>query len=219
MALSQSMAEHAQLPPLALNGRSWTLEEVLQRRVVAKGHYLPSQTIWLDNRPRPIPAGGADSAAQSGFFVMTPFQLQDSDTVLWVNRGWAPRNTENRTELPPVSTPDGLVVVEGIALANPGKVYDLGKNDGPIVRPRIEQNLDLAKEANLHQWQQLPFILRETNVDGLDGLARSWAPPTTGVERHYAYAFQWFALALCGFIFWLVTGLKQYRQQGGDQSE
>ena len=31
---------------------------------------------------------GADSAAQSGFFVMTPLQLQGSDTVLWVNGLW-----------------------------------------------------------------------------------------------------------------------------------
>ena len=29
-----------------------------------------------------------------------------------------------------------------------------------------------------------------------DGLLREWAAPALGVEKHYGYAFQWFALKL-----------------------
>jgi len=219
IALASSMAAHQQLPPLVLNGHAWTLDDVNERRITVTGRYLPTETIWLDNRPRPVPADGSEAVAQSGFYVLTPLQLEGTQEVVWVNRGWAPRNNEDRTQLPPVSTPAGMVTVVGIALANPGKVFALGKNEGPITRPRIEQNMDLEKESHLHAWKQIPFIVREINRDGLDGLARGWTPPTIGVERHYAYAFQWFALAMCGFIFWLVGGLRQYRQQGGDQHE
>ena len=59
-----------------------------------------------------------------------------------------------------------------------------------------------------------PFILREVEAGIDDGLLREWAPLTTGVDRHYAYAFQWFALAACAFVFWLISGLRQYRRQG-----
>jgi cytochrome oxidase assembly protein ShyY1 len=50
-----------------------------------------------------------------------------------------------------------------------------------------------------------------------DGLLRDWAPLTSGVDRHYAYAFQWFALAFAGFVFWLLSGLRQYKDQSKDQ--
>jgi cytochrome oxidase assembly protein ShyY1 len=60
---------------------------------------------------------------------------------------------------------------------------------------------------------QSPFILREVDTSIEDGLLREWAPLTSGVDRHYAYAFQWFALAVSGFLFWLITGLRQYWRQ------
>lgn len=219
IALAETLTARQNLPSLSLNAHSLSLDEIFQCRVVAKGSYLPTETIWLDNRPRPVSADGPDSAAQSGFYVMMPLKLEGAKTVLWVNRGWAPRNSNDRTQLPPVSTPSGPVVVEGMALAGPGKVFELGKGNEPISRPRIEQNFDLDKESQLHGWHQLPFILRESGNDGVDGLTRNWASPTTGVDRHYAYAFQWFALALSGFLFWLVTGLIQYQRMRGDTSE
>ncbi len=218
IGLAESMAAKQQLPPLSLNAQDWTLEEADERRVVAKGSFLPAETIWLDNRPRPVPLGGVENASQSGFYVMTPLRLAGTETILWIKRGWAPRNNDERTQLPPVSTPSELVEVEGIALANPGKVFELGKNTASVNRPRIEQNFDLEQEAQLHAWRQLPFILQESGGDGADGLTKNWAPPSTGVERHYAYAFQWFALAFSGFLFWLITGLMQQRKRG-DKSE
>ena len=221
IVLAESLAARQALPPINLNQQGRTLDEVVQRRVSVRGDYLPAETIWLDNRPRPIAVDGTENIAQSGFYVITLLKLEGTEIVVWVNRGWAPRNNENRTELPPVSTPSGSVLVEGVALANPGKVFELGKNEGPLQKPRIEQNFDLVKEAQIHNWQQLPFIVRESGKEGADGLARTWGAPTLGVDRHYAYAFQWFALALCGFLFWLFTGLAQYRRQKniGDQSE
>jgi cytochrome oxidase assembly protein ShyY1 len=203
------------MPILSANAKTWTLEEASERRMIARGQYIPEAAIWLDNRPRPIPAAGTTSS-QSGFYLMMPLRLTDRDEVLWVNRGWAPRNNENRETLPPIKTPTGIVNVEGIVFAHPGKVYELG--DGkPLTslgKPKIEQNFNLVAEGNLRGWTQAPFILREEEVGIEDGLFRGWAPLTSGVDRHYAYAFQWFALAVCGFLFWLITGLRQYGRQG-----
>jgi cytochrome oxidase assembly protein ShyY1 len=120
-----------------------------------------------------------------------------------------------------VKTPDKVVTIEGIVFAHPGKVYALGEGQAVIdvSKPRIEQNFDLQAEGKLRGWVQSPFILREVDAGIDDGLLREWAPLTTGVDRHYAYAFQWFALAVCGFLFWLITGLRQYWRQdmNGDQ--
>ena len=144
-----------------------------------------------------------------------PLQLEGRDEILWINRGWAPRNSENRETLPPVKTQSHVVTIEGIVFAHPGKVYALGGGQAVIDagKPRIEQNFDLLAEGRLRGWVQSPFILREVDTGIEDGLLRESAQLTTGVDRHYAYAFQWFALAVSGFLFWLITGLRQYWRQ------
>ena len=215
IALAANLLARQQMPIVNANAGPWTLEEVSERRMIARGRYIPEAAVWLDNRPRPVPPSGSTSA-QSGFYLMMPLRLEGSNEILWVNRGWAPRNNENRETLPAIQTPNQVVNIEGIVFAHPGRVYQLGSSNvsADADRPRIEQNFDLTVEAKLHGWRQAPFILREIEVGKEDGLLRDWAPLTNGVDRHYAYAFQWFALAFAGFIFWLLTGLRQYKRQG-----
>jgi cytochrome oxidase assembly protein ShyY1 len=143
-----------------------------------------------------------------------PFQVAGlENTVIWVQRGWAPRNREDRMALPPINTPNGMMRIEGIGIAQPDRVFELGDggvgSNGPV---RIQQNLDLTKEAERHRWQQIPFVLKQMSDSEKDGLLRNWAAAASGVERHYAYAFQWFALALSAFLFWLIHGLLRIRQ-------
>ena len=211
--MSESLASKLQMPTLIANGDSLSLEQAAERRIIARGRFIPAEAIWLDNRPRPIPGGGTGAVGQSGFYLMMPLKLDGQEAILWINRGWAPRNNENRIELPPVNTTDALVTIEGVAFPHPGRVYELGKKGDAVVRPRIEQNFDLSLEAQLHGWKQLPFIVRESDSAKKDGLVRNWPSPTNGVDRHYAYAFQWFALAFTGFLFWLINGLMKYRRE------
>jgi len=211
--LGESLQAKLQMPVLNANTDSLSLEQASERRILARGRFIEAEAIWLDNRPRPIPEGGAGGAGQSGFYLMMPLKLAGQETVLWINRGWAPRNNLNRIELPPVDTTDEVVVIEGIAFAHPGRVYELGQKADVKTSPRIEQNFDLATEVQIHGWKQLPFIVRESDSAKKDGLVRNWPSPTNGVDRHYAYAFQWFALALAGFLFWLINGLMKYRRE------
>ncbi len=215
IALAANLLARQQMPILNANTNVFTLAEASERRMIARGSYLPDAAIWLDNRPQPVPAGSVGSPAQAGFYLMMPFRLEGRDEVLWVNRGWAPRNRENREILPSIETPSGVVNIEGIVFAHPGKVYALGSEGQniDINKPRIAQNFDLDGESRLHGWSQSPFILRLEETGVADGLVREWAPLTTGVDRHYAYAFQWFGLAFAGFVFWLVGGLRQYWRQ------
>jgi surfeit locus 1 family protein len=215
IALATNLLARQQMPILTANAGRWTLDEVRERRMIARGQYISEGAIWLDNRPRPIPLAGG-SASQSGFYLMMPMRLENRDEILWVNRGWAPRNNQNRETLPPIKTPSGMVNVEGIAFAHPGRVYELGdgKPAASLGAPKIEQNFNLAEEGKLRGWNQAPYILRQEELGADDGLIREWAPLTQGVDRHYAYAFQWFALAVCGFLFWLITGLRQYWRLG-----
>ena len=219
---AEKLASQIALPPLNLNTKSqWTLAEADSRRLVVEGAFLADQAIWLDNRPQPGAPASTAGSGQSGFYVLMPFQVTGFDnTVIWVQRGWAPRNREDRLALPPINTPGGTLQIEGIGIAQPDRVFELGDGgvggSGPV---RIQQNLDLTKESERHRWQQIPFVLKQMSDSEKDGLMRNWTAAASGVERHYAYAFQWFALAVCGFLFWLITGLRQYWRQdmNGDQ--
>ena len=214
IALAANLLARQEMPILSANAGPLTLVDASERRMIARGQYIPQAAIWLDNRPRPTPPAGSN-ASQSGFYLLMPLQLEGRDEILWINRGWAPRNSENRETLPPVKTQSNTVTIEGIVFTHPGKVYALGGGQAVIDagKPRIEQNFDLLAEGRLRGWVQSPFILREVDTSIEDGLLREWAPLTSGVDRHYAYAFQWFALAVSGFLFWLITGLRQYWRQ------
>ncbi|CAN1537929.1 COG3346 Uncharacterized conserved protein [Burkholderiaceae bacterium] len=212
IALSNQITAMASKEQIDLNGKAWNLAEVEYRPVRASGQFLSNEIVWLDNRPKPNL--GNQSQGHSGFYVLMPFLLEGSvKQVIWVNRGWAPRNKEDRLQLPAIDTPNGRVTIEGVAFAGPGKVLELGDQPNSRDRPRIQQNLDLAYEAMQLKYPQLPFVIRQNDPDRNDGLLRNWPPATVGVDRHYAYAFQWFALAAAALAFWFTTGLLRYRNK------
>lgn len=208
-----AMADREQID---LNAKNWTLLETQFRPVRARGRFLVNEVIWLDNRPNPKPQAGQ---TQSGFYVLMPFLLDGQEKrIVWVNRGWAPRNNQDRLILPSIKTPEGSVMIEGIALSGPGKVLELGNQPNSERTPRIQQNLDLTYEASRFTYPQSPFIIRQNDPDTDDGLSRIWPVATTGVDRHYAYAFQWFSLGAAALAFWLTTGFMRYRNQGKSSS-
>ncbi len=67
ITLAANLQARQQMPILNANDRAWTLSEATERRMTARGRYIPDAAIWLDNRPRPLPAGGAGTAAPAGF--------------------------------------------------------------------------------------------------------------------------------------------------------
>ena len=155
---------------------------LLHRRVEAVGQWVGERTVFLDNRPM---------KGRPGFYVVTPLRLQGSDTVVLVQRGWVPRSFEDRSRVPAVPTPGGAVRVQGRIAPPPSKLYELG---GPEVGA-IRQNLDLA-QFRVETGLALATVSIQQLDDGAgEGLARDWPQISTGVEKHYGYAFQWFGLS------------------------
>ncbi|MCU0764277.1 MAG: SURF1 family protein, partial [Hydrogenophaga sp.] len=76
----------------------------LHRRVSLSGHWVSDATLFLDNR---------QMLGRTGFFVVTPLRLQDQGQVVLVQRGWVPRDFQDRARVPLVPTPPGTVRVEG----------------------------------------------------------------------------------------------------------
>ncbi len=181
-------------------------QALVHRLVSLRGAWLHQHTVFLDNRFM----GG-----RPGFIVATPLQIAASSHVVWVQRGWVPRDPLDRTRLPTLVVPAGLVTVPGRVVDEVSRVYALGASEtasaaqtsgaqpsapGPARDWRIVQNLpavDFGSPTRLLPVAVLQTALSE-GADAPDGLQRNWMPLDSGVSKHYGYAFQWFAL--CGLI-------------------
>ena len=156
-------------------------QALLYRRLALKGQWLDGHTVYLDNR---------QMHGRPGFYVLTPLRLLDADAVVLVQRGWVPRNFQDRTALPDIDTPQGAVVVHGQLVPWPSKVYDFGEVEtGPIRQNLVFEDYRLQTRLPL-----LELSIQQTDADS-EGLQRAWPEIATGVEKHYGYAFQWFGLS------------------------
>lgn len=154
---------------------------LLHQRAHLTGSWVPGHTVFLDNR---------QMDARVGFFAMTPFRLQDGGAVILVQRGWVARNFERRLQLPEISTPHGVVEIEGRIAPPPAKLYEPGAPGTGAIR----QNLDLVQFRAETRLPLMDITLQQSGAPS-EGLLRDWPAVNVGVDKHYGYAFQWFGLA------------------------
>ena len=187
LGLQSAKDQQAALP--ALEGRVLELtkntsthgKELVYRKVLLQGQWLAEHTVYLENR---------QMQGRPGFYVVTPFKIAETGTVVLVQRGWAPRSFMDRAALPSIETPTTAVKVQGHLAPWPSRLYDFGAAEaGPL-----RQNLDLQL---FRQQTGLPLLEISVLQQGAasEGLLRDWPVVATGVEKHYGYAFQWFGLS------------------------
>ncbi len=204
LALHDAQQRQRALPPLPPAELARTPEAVPAQRhrsVVLQGRWLGAYTVFLENR---------QMNGRPGFYAVTPLRLDDGSAVL-VERGWAPRDLLDRTRLAVPPPPEGVVQVQGRIAPGPGRLYEFaGAASGPI-----RQNLDVAAYARETGLPLRPFsVVQEDGTDApnsapADGLLRQWPAPAADVQKHYGYAFQWFAL--CALIIGLYAWFQLIR--------
>lgn len=197
IALQTALDAESAKPPLPNDALSRDGAGQLHRGVLLRGSWLPERTVWLDNRPMD---------GHVGFFVVTPLRLAGRAEAVLVQRGWAPRHQLDRTRLPPLATAAGEVTVQGRLAASPSRLYELGEGAAGVIR----QNLDPAAFAVESGLTLLPLTVVQTAATGPDDtLLRHWPAPDLGLQKHYGYAFQWFAL--CALILALYVWFQLIR--------
>lgn len=148
------------------------------RHVVLTGTFLHNQTLHK--------AGGKQGEPY-GFFLLTPFRLEDDGRTVLVNRGFSPPGKE--------SMPEGVQTVYGILRPLHGKRFFSPEN-------KPDDNLwfyeDLAAMSQQTGIELLPLMVEATGAHG-----RGIYPiPSDGKivlrNDHLGYAITWFSLALIG---------------------
>jgi surfeit locus 1 family protein len=169
-------------------------DTLVHRHLRLRGRWLPDAVVYLDNRPQ---------AGQAGFYVLMPLHIDEPVAAdVMVNRGWTPRNMNDRARIASYRTADGTVDVSGVVLAEEPRLMDLAQPAGRALAG-IWQNFDPDAYRKAGGPAVLPMVLRqdprEVGPGDSDGLSRDW-PDRNGalqsqIDRHHGYAFQWFALA------------------------
>jgi surfeit locus 1 family protein len=196
LELSKQLAEAARGPVLAVPAAAAAGEMFEHRRVAARGRYVGSATLLLDNK---LHAGVA------GYHVLTPLRLEPSDMHVLVDRGWTPAG--DRRALPAVPMPAGTVTVDGIAAVPPRRILELAPESatGPL-----RENLVIERERERLGLALQPFVILQTSPAD-DGLVRDWEPPDTNVARHRGYALQWYSFAALAAIFYVLVCTRRVR--------
>lgn len=195
-ALQSTLDSRSRLPKLSASEVATTEAEAAgqhYRHVRLRGRWAAQSTFFLDNR---------QMDARPGFFVLTPLKLVDRAESVLVQRGWTPRNANDRALVPEVPTPGDEVELLGVIAPPPGRLYDFGGAGSGTIR----QNLSLDAYARESGLKLLPFTVLQSDSPSTagDGLLRHWPMPAVDIDRHYGYAFQWFALSalIAGLYAW-----------------
>jgi surfeit locus 1 family protein len=178
-----------------------------QQPAVLHGYWLADKTVFLDNRPM-------DEG--SGFIVVTPLVLAPEHAgecgghVVLVQRGWVPRDQQDRMHLPDLLTPEAEVKVTGRVVQALSQVYQLGQEEA---QPAASSGHVVRQNADVAFWTawlgQAPLAgallqVQAAEPEDAEALVRHWVEPGFGADRHKAYALQWFVMSavLAGLTIW-----------------
>ncbi|MGM9425616.1 SURF1 family protein [Hydrogenophaga sp. MI9] len=206
--LEAQITQRSVLPPLdaAALLSAQDHEGQLHRRVVLRGRWMPAASVFLDNRPM---------AGHSGFILVTPLKLSGLPQAVLVQRGWVPRDFQDRNKVPEVVTTADDVEIEGRLAPPPSRLFDFGA----VETGRIRQNLALdtvVRETGV----PMPAVSVLQTGTSSEGLLREWPRFEADVHKHLGYAAQWFAMsALCvGLYAWfqLISPRRRRSSHGPD---
>ncbi len=143
---------------------------------------------------------------QHGYHVLTPFEISPDQPKILVNRGFIKKDSKLNIPPSPIQT---LPVYGIIDLPRP-ELFILGDNIiNPEQKPLEIQRVDVTQLSEITQDEYYPVVVLANNELN-DGLVRDWQIITTmPPEKHIGYAVQWFALALCLMVIYIVVNIKK----------
>jgi surfeit locus 1 family protein len=188
----QTFTQQQAYPPITLTQalvQPSDLSKLYWRRAQLQGHFLAQPQLLLDNQRL---------QGKVGYAVFTPFQLADSNDILWVNRGWLPirRQRDNIPDLPVSSERQTIQGTLRQAPPQPALVLDTALTLREKLRPGLWR-VQVFEPVLVSEWlnlSSLPLVLQQSDPD-YPNLNQHWEPPGSDEQRHYGYALQWFSFA------------------------
>jgi surfeit locus 1 family protein len=183
---------------LELSSQTLSPQRIDGLKARVTGRFEPSGTIFLDNRT---------FKGQAGFHVLTPLLPEAGGPPLLILRGWVARNVNDSAQFPVVDTPQGPVTVEGLIVARLPQALQLGEPGRPKPGEKIWQYFDLERYSEWLGQSIHPYVLRQISASN-DRLIREWMHPADAVDKHRAYALQWYSMTAGIVLFGLFAAFR-----------
>jgi len=188
--------------PLKLNETTLGTKESEQallkeayRPAIIKGKYDNNNQFLLDNRTH---------LGKPGYHVLTPFIFEStsdsnsksSRNSVLINRGWITYNG-TRDNIPSIEIENNTREILG-QIKQVSEAIVLNDDDNNAVQksnnPKLIQSIQITELNQELDYPLLPIII-ELNKQEKDGFIREWQPYYGSIDKHNAYALQWFAMA------------------------
>ena len=236
--LSQSITL-SELPSInltnLLNDFATNTEELRFRQVHTTGHYLESDSIFIDNQVL---------ESKVGYSLLTPLQLSNSQRVIMVVRGWLAVG-DSREVLPEFNTPVGPQTLQGRLNLLPAKP-PLWNDEYAVSEGPVWQFLEIEQFRSQTGLDVLPMVIELAPVSddekpvsddekpvsddekaASENVESATTPPfrhwqlidDKWVHKHQAYAVQWFAMAFAFFVVCIIVLINSLRKQANEQEE
>ncbi|MGE4594286.1 MAG: SURF1 family protein [Gammaproteobacteria bacterium] len=163
------------------------------------GYYLPDKQFIYDNQI---------VQQTSGYYVLTPFVIDNSNKAILINRGFMPWRGQ-RDKLADIEVLTNNTQIK-IQISLPVKRMELGESEIDTEFPILLQSLDLVEMSGLSGLDFAP-VLGLLSPESEYGFVRQWKPYTGSIGKHIGYAIQWFLMALVLAGIGIRLGLK-YRK-------
>lgn len=141
----------------------------------------------------------------AGYYVLTPFNIQNTQKTILVNRGFVPwGNSRQKITDIKIDTDKTKILVE---LREIKKRFQL---QAPILKntyPLLVQSLDI-KTLSKQLKTTISPMLGLLSQNEKNGFIRQWQPFYGSVAKHIGYAVQWFLMAFVLFIIAIRLYLK-----------
>lgn len=156
------------------------------QRLRATGHYDGDRQFLLDN---------IILNSRYGYYVITPLMGEEGEPALLVNRGWVEKGSEP-VDARLLELPATRITVRGRAGSLPRAGYKMGAAiDSAAAWPKFAVYPSSEEVAAALGAPVQSFVLL-MDYEEQYGFLRQWVPSEFGPGKHFAYAFQWFAMGV-----------------------
>ena len=194
-----------------------TIDKEIYRTAAIKGQYDFEKQFLLDNRTH---------NGQPGYHIFSPFLFENSSTnvmtknAILINRGWIGYQG-TRENIPDISLNNEILEILGSIKNIPKSIVlnDQGNEDSSttLVFKTDNKQLDgisLIQSVQLDKFEKslnyklLPVII-ELDKTQEKGFVREWQPYYGSIDKHNAYALQWFAMAAIVLFLFLKLNIRK----------
>ena len=167
------------------------------------GNFVGDKVFLLDNQP------------DKGRFGYRVYQIIESnDVAILVNLGWV-QGSIDRNILPEITPVIGQHTLTGhvreVEVGIQLQAQNLTNSSWPL---RVQQ-IELDKFSQLIGKKLLPFVVYLDKKETI-GYKKNWQPIVMPPEKHRAYAFQWFSLALAWISLMIWAAIKMSKNESSE---